>query len=195
MLSDSMEPKTFPEISLPYLTPRDKMSLASGERVQRQDRNGCRGSGLVVVDIPSSADLVFDTLTRFGMYQDMIPTVRSSKILANDGINTVAEFTLSRFLLRVNVNHKVLKEQKIIRFNIDQSRPNLVFREADGFWHVQEPSDRPKGYCRVYLSANILAHPMVPPLLLDYAATRALPRATKWLKPYFLENPSYTEHF
>ena len=180
----SMEPIAF---KVPYLTPREKMTLAIGERVQKQDRKANCGSGLVVVDIPADADLVFETLTRFSMYQDMIPTVRSSRILSttSNGVHTVAEFTLSRFLLRVNVEHQLLREQRTIMFRLDKSRPNLVFEEAEGYWHVQAPADRPKGYSRVYLTANIVATRMIPPLILDYAAARALPRATKWLLPYF----------
>ena len=61
-----------------------------------------------------------------------------------------------------------------------------MFEEAEGFWHVQVPTDRPQGYCRVYLMANVVATAMMPSLILDYAASRALPRATKWLQPYFL---------
>lgn len=180
----SMEPIAF---KVPYLTPREKMTLATGERVQKQDRKANCGSGLVVVDIPADADLVFETLTRFSMYQDMIPTVRSSRILSttSNGVHTVAEFTLSRFLLRVNVEHQLWRDQRTIMFRLDKSRPNLVFEEAEGYWHVQVPADRPKGYSRVYLTANIVATKMIPPLILDYAAARALPRATKWLLPYF----------
>jgi hypothetical protein len=179
---------------VPYLTPREKMTLAAGERVQKQDRKANCGSGLVVVDIPANADLVFETLTRFSMYQDMIPTVRSSRILStsSNGVHTVAEFTLSRFLLRVNVEHQLWREQRTIMFRLDKSRPNLVFEEAEGFWHVQVPADRPKGYSRVYLTANIVAARMIPPLILDYAAARALPRATKWMLPYFTGRRGFT---
>lgn len=101
------------------------MALAAGDRIQKQERDGCNGRGLVVVDIPAPADVVFDTLTRFSMYQDMIPTVRASSIISNDSVNTVAEFTLSRFMLRVNVIHKVYREDRVVKFNLDDSR--LIF--------------------------------------------------------------------
>ena len=126
-------------VQIPHLTPREKLILARGDRVQKQDRNGCRGSGLVVVDVRASAEEVFETLTRFSMYQDMIPTVRSSNIISEaysfdpeDSVNTVAEFTLSRFQLKVNVIQKVYREQKTIKFNLDNSRwkyslPLLMF--------------------------------------------------------------------
>ena len=192
MYMSLVEPARDQVIKIPYLTPREKMSLARGERVQKQERNGVRGSGLVVLDVEAPVDEVFDTLTKFSMYQEMIPTVRSSNILSettsngeDNNVNTVAEFTLSRFKLKVNVVHRVYRKQRTVRFSLDNSRPNLVFNEAEGFWHVQEPSDRPEGWSRVYLKANIVATMLLPPPVLDYAASRALPRATKWIVPYF----------
>lgn len=62
----------------------------------------------------------------------------------------------------------------------------MVFTEAEGYWHVEVPLDRPDGYCRVYLSAQVVADKMVAPLILDYAVSRALSKATQWLKPFFL---------
>ena len=175
----------FFDISLPYLHSQDKMILASGEIIQKQERNGYMGKGLVVIDIKSSPDLILDTLTRFSMYQDMIPIIRSSKIVSSDGVNVFTEFILSKFLLRVNIKQTVIKEQRIIHFSLDSTRVNFVFKEVQGFWHVQIPTDRPEGYCRVYLSTQILAQKMVPTVILDYAASRALQRATEWLKPFF----------
>lgn len=174
-----------PDTVLPFLNARDKMLLASGEMIEKQERNGPRGSGFVVVDIQSSPDVVFETLSRFGMYQEMIPIVRSSTIIGRQGDNTMAEFTFSRFLLRVNVKHTVVRDQRLITFALDPDRVNPVFREAEGFWHVEIPTDRPEGYCRVYLSAEVVIHKIVPTLLVDYAAATALNRATNWLKPYF----------
>jgi ribosome-associated toxin RatA of RatAB toxin-antitoxin module len=183
--TDILSYEPFSDILLPYLNTQDKMILAAGEMIEKQERNGLRGTGLVIVDIQSSPDVVFDTLTRFAMYQEMIPIVRSSKIISSDGVNSVVEFVVSQFLLRVNVIHTVVKHQRLVKFTLDTNRANPVFREAEGFWHVQIPADRPEGYCRVYLSAQILTHKFVPTLIIDYAAARALPEATKWLKPFF----------
>merc|ERR1711871_1101285 len=175
-------------IHLPYLSPKDLMSLARGERVEKQERQGCRGNGHVVVDIFAPADTVFDTLCRFSSYEDMIPTVRSSQVISSDGLNTVTEYLLSRFMLRVNVINNIFRDQRIVKFRLDGDRSNMVFQEADGFWHVQEPSDRPDGWSRVYLSASILANGLLPSMFMDYAASRALPRASKWIKPHFTRN-------
>lgn len=175
----------FAEIDLPYLTPRDKMKLAAGERVQKQNRDGRVGEGLVVIDVRADPDVVFNTLTQFSSYADVIPTIRTSNVIVSDETNAIAEFTLSRLKLRVNVLHRVYRDQRIVTFNLDQDRPNPVFKEANGYWHVQVPTDRPEGWCRVYLSASILVNLLVPPFIMDYAASRALPRASMWIKPHF----------
>jgi hypothetical protein len=81
----------------------------------------------------------------------------------------------------------VHRESNIVRFNLDNSRTNLVFQDAEGFWLVQAPSDRPDGWSRIFLQARVVAEKLVPPMIMDYAASRALPRATKWIVPYFTE--------
>lgn len=175
----------FAEIDLPYLSPRDKIKLAAGERVQKQNREGRVGEGLVVIDVRADPDVVFNTLTQFSSYADMIPTIRTSNVIVGDDTNAITEFTLSRLKLRVNVLHRVYRDQRIVTFNLNGDRPNPVFKEANGYWHVQVPTDRPEGWCRVYLSASILVNLLVPPLIMDYAASRALPRASTWIKPHF----------
>jgi ribosome-associated toxin RatA of RatAB toxin-antitoxin module len=173
--------------NLPDLNAQDKMILAAGGMIQKQYRDGYRGSGYVVVDIKSSPNVVFDTLTQIAMYENMIPIVKSSKIISSDGISTVAEFALTSLFIRANVKHTVLPDKRLLKFILDENQINLVVKEAEGFWHVQVPTDRPAGYCRVYLSAQVLTDTMVPPLILDYAVSRALSRATKWLKPFFAQ--------
>lgn len=173
------------DIVLPDLTTQDKKILAAGGTIEKQDRNGYRGTGVVVIDIQFSPDVVFDTLTQFSKYQDMIPIVKSSRIISSDGLTTMAEYVFTRFLLRVDVKHTVLQEERMVKFTLDPNVTNPVFREAQGFWYVEIPNDRQEGYCRVYLSAQIVIHKFVPTLLIDYAAATALSRATNWLRPFF----------
>lgn len=60
---------------------------------------------------------------------------------------------------------------------------------AEGFWFIDDrPADRPKGWTRVYMSATVKVNNLVPMWLVEYAAERALKRATSWLKPYVEQN-------
>ena len=40
-----------------------------------------------------------------------------------------------------------------------------------------------QGFTRVYLLAGLQVSSALPKFIVDYAAERAMPRATKWLKP------------
>jgi hypothetical protein len=177
-----------PDFSLPSLSRGDIQKLQAGERVEKQNRDGRSGNGLVVVDVKASVDEIFDALASFDKYEEMIPTVRGAQIYSSTQDTTVAEFSLSRFRLKINVINFVYREKRVIKFSLDPSRPNLVLRQADGFWYVEKLVDRP-GYSRVWLSASVIASRLIPTVIVDYAAMRALPRASSWLQPYFAKIP------
>lgn len=71
-----------PEIDLPALTGSELEALSRGERVQKQERSGIHGDGLVVVDVRAPADTIFKALANFENYQSMIPTVRNVDVLS-----------------------------------------------------------------------------------------------------------------
>ena len=178
------------ELSLPSLNRREIQQLQAGERVEKQNRDGRSGNGLVVLDVKASVDEIFEALASFDKYEQMIPTVRGANIYSSTQEVTVAEFSLSRFRLKINVVNRVYPDKRLIRFSLDPSRPNLVLRQADGFWYVEKIIDRP-GYSRVWLSASVVASRLIPTIIVDYAAMRALPRATSWLQPYFEKIPYF----
>ena len=73
--------------------------------------------------------------------------------------------------------------QRLVRFESDPTKSNIVLKHAEGFWFVQSPSDRP-GYSRVWLTADIQVSKFIPNIIADYAAERAFPRATSWLTQF-----------
>ena len=89
-------------------------------------------------------------------------------------------------MLRVNIEHTIDFERRLVNFRLDPQRANPVMRVADGFWHTQSLDS---GRTRVWLSASIRASRLVPNLVVDYAAYKAPPRATSWLLPYFSGQP------
>lgn len=186
-LIDNLSHERLPsvEFELPELSRRDLYTLAAGNPVQMQERTGSAGTGLIVWDIPAKSDQVFDTLTRFSSYDKIIPTVRSVQVLSINENKHVAEFSVSKFRLKMNVEHRIAKEQRTIFFNLDQSRLNIVLKQATGFWYVQNPEELDDSSCRVWFKATVVASRMVPATVVDYAASRALIRATNWMKPYF----------
>ena len=174
---------------LPPLTLADLRILHEGGRVQKQARSGRTGSGLVVVDVKAPLQDVFELLQRVDEYDKYIPTVRSVTAYSKSNDKLIkAEFSLSRFNLKVNVVHEKFPSKRLVKFSLDADKPNLVLKKAGGFWYVEDAADRP-GYTRVYLSASVACSVFVPTLIVDYAAARALPRATSWLRPFFEKTP------
>lgn len=183
---DHVKPSSL--VELPSLTKIDVAALQRGERIQKQSRTGRSGYGFVVVDVDAHPDTVFESLSQIGQYKDMIPTVRSVSLYGKSEGKISAELFLSRFYLKINVVHTIVEKQRLVKFCLDSNRPNFVMRKADGYWFVESVKNgNQEEKSRVYLSANIIASRLVPTLIVDYAASRALPRATKWLQPYFLD--------
>lgn len=174
---------------LPSLTIADLNILREGGRVQQQTMNGRTGYGFVVVDVKAPLQGVFEKLQTIDEYDKCIPIVKSVTIYScrnDEFIHT--EFSLSKFNLKVNVVNEIITTERFIKFSLDQEKPNFVLKKAEGFWHVVDLPDRP-GYTRVYLSASATCSAFVPTLIVDYAASRALSKATTWLRPFFEGTP------
>ena len=76
------------ELELPSLSKYDKELLSQGQRICRQNRNGRSGSGFVVLDIKVPAEKVYEALTKFQIYNQMIPTVKEVRIYSSNDTTT-----------------------------------------------------------------------------------------------------------
>jgi len=106
--------------------------------VQHQIRNGCVGSGYVVVDVLADSATVWNTLLGFERYADMIPTIRKVKITSRWPSLTKGVFTLSKFRFRLSVVHKHAPEEV-------RSGGGCRERSSKGFLILVEPGRIP-GY-------------------------------------------------
>jgi len=100
--------------NLPGLSKDDLILLRAGQRVQHQIRNGCMGSGYVVVDVLADSKTVWETLLNFERYSEMIPTIRKIRVTSRWRTMTKGLFTLSKFRFRLSVVHKHVPEE--VRF-------------------------------------------------------------------------------
>ncbi len=213
--------------NLPGLSKEDLILLRAGQRVQHQIRNGCMGSGYVVVDVLADSQAVWNTLLNFDRYAEMVPTIRKVRVTSRWRTLTKGLFTLSKFRFRLSVVHKHRPEevrpkkktgsayahhatskqasrqwltlapptphppQNRLDFYLDPDSEQYrsILEMAEGFWFIDDrPADRPEGWTRVYMSATVKVNSLVPMWLVEYAAERALKRATSWLKPYVEQN-------
>lgn len=196
---------------LPILNHEQSRRLVNGERVQFQDDMGRAGSGYVVWDVKAPASVVWDCLLDFQSYPQTITTVREVVMYTNThlkedyraekpldfedgtvaickhGIPSVtrAQFSLSKFRLKIAAMHKYRPhpEGDYMIFTLDPASRNPVLKYAKGIWYTESDPDGKEGHTRVWLLCELRVSRLLPQWIVDYAATRAMPRATTWLKP------------
>ncbi len=209
--SDSSLPLEALPFDLPKLTPDQSRRVKSGERVQYQDDMGRAGSGFVVWDVKAPTSVVWDCLLDFKSYPQTIPTVREVVMYTNTHLKedyraerpldfedgkaailkygvpsvTRAQFSLSKFRLKIAAVHKyrVHPRGDHMIFTLDPASTNMVLKYAKGIWYTQSNPDGKEGYTRVWLLCELRVSRLLPQWIVDYAAARAMPRATTWLKP------------
>jgi len=196
---------------LPTLDAEQARRLKKGERVQFQDDMGRAGSGFVVWDVKAPESVVWDCLLDFQEYPQTIPTCREVVMYTNthlkddyraekpvdfeDGTAAIckhgvpsvtrAQFSLSKFRLKIAAVHKYRPHPKgdYMIFTLDPASTNMVLKYAKGIWYTQSNPDGKEGYTRVWLLCELRVSRLLPQWIVDYAAARAMPRATTWLKP------------
>jgi hypothetical protein len=209
--SDSSLPLEALPFDLPILTPEQSRRVKSGERVQYQDDMGRAGSGFVVWDVKAPTSVVWDCLLDFKSYPQTIPTVREVVMYTNTHLKddyraerpldfedgkaailkygvpsvTRAQFSLSKFRLKIAAVHKyrVHPRGDHMIFTLDPASTNMALKYAKGIWYTQSNPDGKEGYTRVWLLCELRVSRLLPQWIVDYAAARAMPRATTWLKP------------
>ncbi|KAL7443595.1 hypothetical protein ACHAXH_007027 [Discostella pseudostelligera] len=206
--STPREPLPF---SLPKLSPEQSRRVINGDRVQFQDDMGRAGSGFVVCDVKAPASVVWDCLLDFQSYPQTIPTVREVVMYTNTHLKedyraekpldyedgtvaickhgvpsvTRAQFSLSKFRLKIAAVHKYRPHPRgdYMIFTLDPASTNMVLKYAKGIWYTESNPDGKEGHTRVWLLCELRVSRLLPQWIVDYAAARAMPRATTWLKP------------
>jgi len=179
--------------TLPNLSREQINQVNAGKRVQFQNDMGREGSGFVVVDVKAPPEAVWDCLLDFESYPETIPTVRSVDMKSRSvpdlkhgkASETRASFSLSKFRLNVAAIHKYRPhpEGDYMVFTLDPSCTNMVLQKAKGVWYTQKDVDGREGITRVWLLCELKVSNLLPIWIVDYAARKAMPRATTWLKP------------
>mmetsp|Transcript_9247 Transcript_9247/g.14294 ORF Transcript_9247/g.14294 Transcript_9247/m.14294 type:complete len:428 (+) Transcript_9247:29-1312(+) len=197
--------------TLPRLSAEQKRLLRLGERIQEQSKMGRDGSGYVVVDVNVPPYVVWECLLDFESYPELIPTVRDVQFFSSENLKsgyyaekpidpstgrelrhygspstTRAAFILSKFRLNIAAihNYRPHPEGHYMDFSLDPECTNMVLKSAKGIWHTQaNPEGRGQDWTRVYLICELKVSRVLPAFIVDYAAKRAMPRATSWLKP------------
>jgi hypothetical protein len=138
------------------------------------------------MDVKADIKTVMAVLSDVQRYPQRIGTVREAAVHPGGSRNLCkARFKLSRFKLDVQVELYLSKARNMLEFRLDKGAgmQGAVFDEARGYWYLEPCPEREEGWTRVWLNARVQCSPLLPPSVVDYAATKALPRATTWLAP------------
>jgi len=169
---------------LPQLCSEDQELLISGERVQRQSRNGKRGMGFGCVEVRSDELTAWSMLLDFRRYPAFMSTIRDAIVFNEEENTTKAEFMISRFRFPIRCEMCFNQEKQMLRFELDPECkvPAGVFKAAQGYWFI-EPSPVKPNHIRVWLVGSVEVNKAIPGFIVDYGSERALPRAFSWVKP------------
>jgi len=204
--SDDTEQQPLP-FTLPILSSAQQDLLQAGERVQEQSRMGGEGTGFVVMDIPAPEYAIWECLLDFQAYPENIGTVRSMRMFTNKKLEqsyfaetplpkgavtprhygqasiSRAAFVLSKFRLNIAAVHKYVPhpDGHYMVFTLDRATKNAVLQDAKGIWYTEANPEGKDGVTRVWLLCELSVSPLFPTFIVDYAAKRAMPRATTWL--------------
>jgi len=170
------------------LTAEDRIQLERGLPVQKQQRHGGQGTGLVVFEVNAPPSVVLNSLSKFEDYTKMIPVVRQAAVqtqqtLVDGSIMARVSYKISKFWLGLTASHVLNTAAGTGCFDLDQNSSRFL-QEASGFWEVEQVQGKHADKSRVWLRASIRSSFLVPSWIIDYAAERALRRATSWLGPY-----------
>lgn len=171
-----------PMYDMPRLTTDEEIRLGRDGVVERQRRQGRVGVAFIVVDTRLSTDDVWSQLQDVGTWSRVMRGVRNSFVRERrrDGALRAA-FQITKLRLPANVVFYA-PDGAILPFALDKQCANLAVDSLDGYWRV-EPSPNDPALTRVWLAAEVSACAIVPNVAIDYVASKALRRATAWLKP------------
>jgi hypothetical protein len=178
--------------NLPQLSEQQLIAVQAGEIVQEQSEMGRQGSGFVVQDVQANEETLWNCLLDVDSYVENIRTVRSMKRTDQTSSSTAttygtpsttrACFTVSKFQLQIGT---VLKYQPhadghYMELTLDNDFSNAVLQSAKGIWYTQRISDN---VTRLWLLCDLTVSPLLPPFIVDSAATKAMPHASTWIRP------------
>ena len=183
--------------ALPILDASEELLVKRGICLRWQQPPDVRnpvGRGFAVQELRADADKVWNSVSAFERYAELISTVRSATAYAAAQTDLDEppdacrySFLVSRIRLVLNVRLTVNEAQRYASWRLDQ--PSWVLNDSTGYWRVQCLPER-AGVVRVWFCVSVRLKPLVPAFVVALVSRFGLTKATKWLKD--LEMMEYT---
>ncbi|MBI4608980.1 MAG: SRPBCC family protein [Candidatus Rokubacteria bacterium] len=132
----------------PSLSHTDLTALKAGAILFRAEvpvgRNGSVGmGGTALAYLQSEPETVWDTLLDFSGHAGLFPRVKETRVIERSAGRTLVSYhvAVGPFSFRFFLNNYADAEAHLLRWELDQSRDNDLFRDHWGYWKVDEWED------------------------------------------------------
>ena len=131
----------------PSLSPGDLSRLNRGEIVFRTElpsgEDASTGNGgTAVALLEADVETVWKVLTDFAHYAGLFPRLTGSEVMRQEGPHALVQFRVSvgPFNFRFFVAHVVSWQERQIRWRLDRTQANDLFRDTWGYWRLEPTS-------------------------------------------------------
>ena len=132
-----------PAPAAPALTQTDLARLDRGEivfkgEIPQADGASSGNGGTAHVLIHSDAEAVWRILTDFGHYAGLFPNLSESEVMDQHGAHALIRFRVpvGPFNFGFSVAHVMSWHERMIRWRLDRSQKNDLFRDTWGYWRL-----------------------------------------------------------
>lgn len=166
------------------LTEQELADLRQGRSVQRQERKGRQGCGVVVLEVQAPREVVLQRLQAFEDFPQMVPLVRECTVEptrpGREAVRRV-HHKVTKFRFGVSLMYRVDPTASSVSFELDPADAGALVEDLSGSWVVEA---LPGARCRVWFQAQFALSRLLPGMLVECFASLALGRATAWIKPH-----------
>lgn len=132
----------------PSLSARDVSALKAGKILFRpevpQGRNGTVGmGGTALAYLQSDPEAVWEVVLDFAGHSKLFPRVKETRVIERAPGRTLVSYRIAvgPFSFRFFLNNYADAETHFLRWELDQSRDNDLFRDHWGYWKLDEWDD------------------------------------------------------
>jgi hypothetical protein len=157
-------------------------TLAGGEAVLATVEGDQGGRAIAVQDVEASPETVWDRITAFRQYPEMVNYVAECEPYREDGSDLRVRFVLKILTFRYEyyIRHDYQPEEGYMSWTLDYTRESDL-DDSVGYWAVVPHPESPDR-SRVFYSIDMRTRGWMPAFLRRMIARQGLVDATGWVK-------------
>jgi hypothetical protein len=190
LAADPTKPHEHSGVIAPYqgapapvpLSSDQQKTLAAGEMVLTQSRDGNGGHAVAFLDIASTPATVWSKIVNYGMYPTWVENVAACEVYKRDGANIYTRFVLDPIGMTVEyyIKHTYNPGAGWLTWTLDYTRQSDL-DESVGYWRVTSLAAQPPR-TRLEYSVDIRFKGWIPQFAQDMISKKGLTNAVAWVK-------------